>query len=261
MGNWIVCKAPGSGKILIKVEKPKEKQLLTREESRKADENAIRKYCIPSLVLMENAGRTCAETLIGQGPTSPQAVIVLCGPGNNGGDGFVIARHLYIAGVKIKVVLFRKAEAYGGDAGLNLKALSRLRMSVVELDAVWSDAKIQELFAKVGRLATSWVVDALLGTGASGEPKAMMARAIQVANRMEVRRFAVDIPTGLDCDTGEPASTTFRADLTCTLIDRKAGFENKASKEFTGSVHVAGIGAPNEIFGEGRWRRRNDRGN
>ena len=201
---------------------------------------------------MENAGRNCAETLIQHShPLRPadQAVVILCGPGNNGGDGFVIARHLYIAGTNVTVVLFRPAEQYMGDAGLNLKALSQLRMSVVAFDSAWSEADVLKVFATVRGRETTWIVDALLGTGASGEPRESMARAIQVANGLSVQRFAVDIPTGLDCDTGEAASTTFRADVTCTMIDHKAGFENPEAAEFTGKVVVVGIGAPKEIVG------------
>lgn len=222
--------------------------MLTRQGSRKADEIAIKKFCIPSLVLMENAGRSCAEALMGQCQRpADESVLVLCGPGNNGGDGFVIARHLYIARVNVKVVLFRAVESYSGDAGLNLNALSRFRMPIVEFDSSWSNEKVQQVFKSVRRSETTWVVDALLGTGAGGEPQGSMARAIQVANALNVRRFAVDIPTGLDCDTGEPAKTSFRADLTCTMIDRKVGFENPKSEELTGKVLVVGIGAPCEI--------------
>jgi NAD(P)H-hydrate epimerase len=205
---------------------------------------------IPSLILMENAGRTCAERLIWHShrkPLSEQAVVVLCGPGNNGGDGFVIARHLYNAGIKVKVVLFRAAEGYTGDSLLNLTALSRLRLPVVEFNDAWSDEKLEEVMSKVRRSESTWVVDALLGTGATGDPRGGMARAIRQANRMEVRRFAIDIPTGLDCDSGSVSKTTFRADLTCTFIDTKVGFQNEDASPFLGQVVVVGIGAPDEI--------------
>ena len=237
--------------VWIRVEK-RRNGLLTREQSRRADETAIQKFCIPSLVLMENAGRNCAEALIESSHSAPpdeQAVVVLCGPGNNGGDGFVIARHLYIAGMNVAVVLFRPAEEYSGDAHLNLNSLSQLQMKVFEFDFSWSDDEVQSVFATVGQRETTWIVDALLGTGASGEPREPMARAIRIANQMNVRRFAVDIPTGLDCDTGEAASTAFCADVTCTMIDRKAGFENPRAAEYTGKVVVVGIGAPDEIVG------------
>ena len=150
---------------------------------------------------MENAGRNCAEKLLWHShhqPRSEQAVVILSGSGNNGGDGFVIARHLYNVGVKVKVVLFSPVERYSGDALTNLNALSRLRMPVVEFDSDWSDEKLNSVLSKVRRCTTTWVVDALLGTGAKGEPRSSIARGVNAANAMSVRRFAVDIPTGLD---------------------------------------------------------------
>jgi len=224
--------------------------LLTRKQCREADEKAIRLFGIPSLILMENAGRNCADSLIWHShhhPREQQAAVILCGPGNNGGDGFVIARHLYIAGFKVKVVLFNRMENYQGDAARNLNCLARLKMPVVELSKSWRVEKVEEVLERVGRHKSTWVVDALLGTGAMGEPREPMARAIAVANQLEVRRMAIDIPTGLDCDTGAPAATTFRADLTCTFIESKIGFENPEALPYTGTVLVSGIGAPGEI--------------
>ncbi|MFT5300214.1 MAG: NAD(P)H-hydrate epimerase [Mariniblastus sp.] len=225
--------------------------MLTREQCQQADQAAIHRFCIPSLVLMENAGRTCAEHLILQShcqSRNRQAVVILCGPGNNGGDGFVIARHLYNAGITTKVVLFQRVEKYAGDAKLNLDSISHLRMPVVEADIDWTDEKLLRVLGRVKRLATTWVVDGLLGTGASGEPRGMMWKAIDSANRMEVRRFAVDIPTGLDCNTGQPANSTFKADLTCTFIANKIGFGVSEARKYLGQVLVAGIGAPDEIM-------------
>lgn len=225
--------------------------MLTREQCQQADQAAIHRFCIPSLVLMENAGRTCAEHLILQShcqPRNQQAVVILCGPGNNGGDGFVIARHLYNAGITTKVVLFQRVEKYAGDAKLNLDSISHLRMPVVEADRDWTDEKLLRVLGRVNRLATTWVVDGLLGTGARGEPREMMWKAIDSANRMEVRRFAVDIPTGLDCNTGQPANSTFKADLTCTFIANKIGFGVSEAQPYLGQVLVAGIGAPDEIM-------------
>ena len=226
--------------------------MLTRQQCREADAKAIQLFGIPSLVLMENAGRNCAASLIWHShhrPRDQHAVIVLCGPGNNGGDGFVIARHLYIEGFKVKVVLFSRPEAYSGDARTNLNALARLRLPVVELSANWRTEKIESVFERVGRRKTTWIVDALLGTGSEGEPRSLLGLAIEVANQLDLKRLAVDIPTGLDCDSGEPAEATFRADLTCTFIDSKVGFANPKAKPFVGTVLVEGIGAPNEIVG------------
>lgn len=224
--------------------------MLTAEQCRRSDRVAIEGYLIPSLVLMENAGRNCAQTLLWHShhqPRAEQAVVILCGPGNNGGDGFVIARHLYNVGVKVKVVLFCPPERYSGDALANLNALSRLKLPVVEFDSAWSNEKLNSVLSKVRRSATTWIVDALLGTGARGEPRESIASGVKAANAMSVRRFAVDIPTGLDCDTGVPSPTTFQADLTGTFIDRKIGFQNEQAANSLGVVIVVDIGAPPEI--------------
>ena len=224
--------------------------MLTRQQCRDADAAAINKYKIPSIVLMENAGRSCVERLMWHHPQSSLdelAVLILCGPGNNGGDGFVMARHFYNRNVPVKVVLMGKAESYRGDALANLNSLSLLRLPVVEFCPDWTDEKVDSVFSKVRRRPANWIVDAMLGTGASGPPRSAMAKAIRASNRASVRRFAVDIPTGLDCDSGEVAEPTFRADLTCTFIDSKTGYQSDSAAEVLGVVTVVDIGAPNEI--------------
>lgn len=224
--------------------------MLTRQQSQTSDRVAIDGFRIPSLVLMENAGRNCAEKILWhshQIPRSSQAVVVLCGAGNNGGDGFVIARHLFNQGVKVKVILCCPAEKYSGDALLNLNAISRYRLPIVEFDGSWQREKAISMMTKVKRLPTTWVVDALMGTGAAGEPRGVVKDAIDIANEMSVRRFAVDLPSGLDCDTGVPSKSTFRADITGTMIDAKIGFENPAAVPYLGLVYVVDIGAPKEI--------------
>jgi len=227
-----------------------EPTLLTRQQCRDADANAINKFKIPSIVLMENAGRSCVDRLMWHHPQSrldELVVLILCGPGNNGGDGLVMARHFYNQGVKVKVILMAAAESYSGDALVNLKALSRLRLPVVEFSTDWTDEKVDAVFTKVKRSNVNWIVDSMLGTGASGPPRPAIAKAIRAANRGSVRRLAVDIPTGLDCDTGKVAEPAFRADLTCTFIDSKTGFQFDSAADVLGVVTVADIGAPPEI--------------
>lgn len=224
--------------------------MLSRQQCRDADATAIGKFGIPGIVLMENAGRGCVDLLVSSAPNqlAGEAFLILCGPGNNGGDGFVIARHLYTAGISVKVVLFANWESYSEDALINLRALSRLRLPVVEFDETWDDPKIKSVFGTIKRTDTSWVVDAMLGTGAYGDPRPPFQTAIEIVNQMEVRRMAVDIPTGLDCDTGNPSATTFRAHLTGTFMGRKLGFDNPTAEEYLGEVRVIGIGAPPEII-------------
>jgi NAD(P)H-hydrate epimerase len=228
-----------------------ETPLLTCDQCREADRIAIEIFGIPGLVLMENAGRSCAEKLLWHSPQAiqnQQAVVVLCGGGNNGGDGFVIARHLYNAGLKVKVVLFRPPEEYSGDAETNLRALALLKVSVVEFDDQWSAEKVQSVFSKVGRADTDWVVDAILGTGATGELRPNIAAACNAVNAIGKRVLAVDLPTGLNGDTGEVSPCTIKADLTCTFIDRKCGFASAAAEAVLGFVYVVEIGLPVEIL-------------
>lgn len=233
--------------------------MLSREQCRAADQIAITRYGIPGIVLMENAGHNCARELIafdmltsdrrrierpeGVVPDSKTGVI-LCGPGNNGGDGFVIARHLSLAGWNVKVFLFGRGEDVSGDALTNLNSISRFSIPVIELEAAWTPQKIESSFLSVRRTPTRWVIDALLGTGATGDPRAAMANAINVVNGLDVGRMAIDIPSGLDCETGIPSATTFRADLTCTMVDQKIGFANSRASEYLGTVKIVGIGAP-----------------
>lgn len=94
------------------------------------------------------------------------------------------------------------------------------------------------------RTSTDWIVDAMLETGATGNPRSPMSQVIHVANQLHVRRMAIDLPTGLDCDTGIPSEATFRADVTCTFIGQKIGFANSKATEYLGTVKVVGIGAP-----------------
>ena len=140
--------------------------MLSQEQCRIADRRAIENLGIPAVVLMENAGRSCAETLMALG--TGDGVVVCCGPGNNGGDGFVIARHLFNVGVKVSVILFACPEKYSGAAAVNLRIIERLKMRIVELDYDWDSATASEKFARLGRYSATWIVDAILGTGTAG---------------------------------------------------------------------------------------------
>ena len=231
--------------------------MLSREQCRRVDRIAIEQFQIPGLILMENAGRNCAEQLISrcdQKHLAQQSAVILCGPGNNGGDGFVIARQLYTRGLRVKVILLSAPESYAGDALVNLKALSGLQLPVIEFDQRWTDEQIAEVISEANGISATWIVDALLGTGAKGEPRPPMDRVIGIANRIDVRRLAIDIPSGLDSDTGQTSRSTFAADITCTFIDRKIGFDNPAAATWLGEVIVVGIGAPPEILSMREFR-------
>jgi NAD(P)H-hydrate epimerase len=205
---------------------------LTREQSRAVDQWAIRELGISSLVLMENAGRGVVDVLFCREPV-PRQVLILCGKGNNGGDGFVIARHLIIRGIPCRVVLLVDPSDLQGDALANFTILSRLGCMVEKSDVLNGSAS-----------NCDWIIDAMLGTGAVGEPREPYRSAIQWVNVQAAKVLAVDVPSGLDCDTGEPSEFTVKAEVTCTFHAPKVGFLNSQAQKYLGELHVVSIGIP-----------------
>ncbi|MDZ4658025.1 MAG: NAD(P)H-hydrate epimerase [Bythopirellula sp.] len=215
--------------------------LLTRAESRDVDRCAIEELGIPGIVLMENAGRGVVDVLLSREATV-HTVLILCGKGNNGGDGFVIARHLAIRGVEARIALLASPNEFAGDAKTNFQILERMQVPITDLSH--SDnipAALDELVA-----GADWLVDAMLGTGAVGEPREPYRSAIAWLNQQAIPKLAVDLPSGLDCDTGEPSEATVRADVTCTFHAPKVGFSIATAREFLGELHVVSIGIPQE---------------
>ncbi|MBC7856628.1 MAG: NAD(P)H-hydrate epimerase [Pirellulaceae bacterium] len=210
---------------------------LTRELVRSIDRKAIEDYGMSGLVLMENAGRGCADKLCELGIRGK--VVIVCGKGNNGGDGFVITRHLDARGIRVRVVLVAQPDELRGDAEANYAVLKSAGFPIVDVSGL-SDALA----------GADWIVDALLGTGATGDPRQPIARAIEMLTASGSRKLAVDLPSGLDCDTGIPGYPTFRADQTCTFVAPKVGFANPAAKEFLGTVSVHDIGVPRKLLEE-----------
>ena len=174
-----------------------------------------------------------------------QPVVILTGKGNNAGDGFVIARHLDIRGVTVRVLMLAPRSELIGDARANADILGHTDVPMIELaeDAVHSQLEVHAAGA-------TWLIDALLGTGASGEPREPLATAINWMNAQPARRLAVDLPSGLDCDTGQPAGATVRADVTCTFVALKPGFMRPQARSFLGEVHVVSIGIPPRVVQE-----------
>jgi NAD(P)H-hydrate epimerase len=220
---------------------------LARQEVRDLDRAAIDDYGIPGVVLMENAGAGAARWLRAQGIPGP--VAIACGRGNNGGDGFVIARHLEAAGHRVLLLLAAAADAYGGDAAINLRIAERSGLAIVDLAAADEAAWRAEL------ATAAWIVDALLGTGAVGPARGSAAVAIGAINAVRQasagpwpRVLAVDLPSGLDADTGLAAGACVRADATLTFVAEKWGFATPEAAACTGSVHVIGIGAPSRLL-------------
>jgi NAD(P)H-hydrate epimerase len=214
---------------------------LTRDQVRDVDAKAIAEYGLPGIVLMENAGRGAAELLIQLGVAG--RVAICAGKGNNGGDGYVIARHLEQRGISSTVLLFCRPSELTADAAINYHVLEAAEFPLVVLGAA-PDA------AQLGRqLATAdWVVDALLGTGTRGAIREPYLSAIAAINRAGKKVLAVDLPSGMDCDTGQPLGACVRADHTATFVARKVGFDAPGSERLTGRVHVIDIGVPKRLL-------------
>jgi NAD(P)H-hydrate epimerase len=245
---------------------------LTRDEAREFDRRAIEGFGVPGLVLMENAGRGCAELLMRLNPDRKPTVI-LCGPGNNGGDGFVIARHLDNAGWPVKVHVFAKHNrGEPGDADINFDILFTSGIEFTQYRPDYFESAHRELFLR--HLAgAEWVVDALFGNGLTRPLGAPFDELTALVNDSSKPILAVDIPSGLDCDTGEPFPLAPRADCessqsaacefgptvkathTATFVAPKRGFLSRTSQQWTGEVHVIDIGAPRVLVEEYRQRQ------
>ncbi len=227
---------------------------LTRAEVRELDRRAIEGFGVPGIVLMENAGRGCAELLMRLNPDR-KPTIILCGPGNNGGDGFVIARHLDNHNWPIDVHAFTPCRNEGGDAETNFDILFASGIHFTQYHPEHFEAKQRE-FVEQRLKSEAWIVDALFGTGLSRPLGAPFCDLVAMVNASGNPVLAIDIPSGLDCDSGEPIGPTIRATHTATFVAPKRGFLNPAAREWTGDVHVIDIGAPRVLVEEYQAREK-----
>ena len=215
---------------------------------RALDQRAIHEAGIPGMVLMEVAGRRIVDLLLSV--TKPRSVVILCGGGNNGGDGFVIARHLDAMGVLVEVILQADPNNLTGDCAITYAWLTHTHVVVRESRPTTNAPRnitLPETHPDV-------VVDALLGTGAKGPPRPPMAQLIRWANDLDCKRIAVDVPSGLDATTGLPAEPTFRADWTGTFVAAKPGLVVDTAQRFVGQLAVLDIGIPRKILDAGEPR-------
>jgi NAD(P)H-hydrate epimerase len=215
---------------------------LSRDQIRAVERRAIEHYGVPEIVLMENAGRGTAELLTGLGAQGP--VVLCCGRGNNGGDGLVIARHLDNRGIPVRVLQFAEPETPAAQMNFQIVSRSGLPLTLFDLKAPLD-----------GRLAASlsdadWVVDALFGTGLRGPLRPPFNEIVETVNRYQKPVLAVDIPSGLDCDTGKPAGPCVRAAHTATFLALKKGFQSPEATPWLGRVHVLEIGSPRNCLQE-----------
>ena len=204
---------------------------LTRKQVRDVDRIAMEHFAMPGIILMENAGHRAAS-IIAQQISPLDTVAILCGSGNNGGDGYVIARHMVNSGFQVQLVITRLVSELTGDAAINATIAMKMQIPQITLDALTPEYV---------------VVDALLGTGFQGDVRENMIPYINACQN-KAMVFAIDLPSGMDCDSGLPANVVVKADHTITFVARKVGFDHPNSHHLTGKVHVVDIGVPEQAI-------------
>ncbi|MGZ6096162.1 MAG: NAD(P)H-hydrate dehydratase [Polyangiales bacterium] len=232
--------------------------VLSRAQMRAFDRYAIETCHLPGVVLMENAGRGAADvatriltTLLESRSTAGARVVVVAGAGNNGGDGFVVARHLWARGADVRVFLAGSPERVFGDARINYDSYVDLggQVTVVRpADVTANTTAIADLEAALG--LADLVVDALFGTGLDRAIEGPMATIIEAINRAPGRRLALDIPSGLDADSGAPLGACVEAHDTVCFGHLKVGLLTPQGTRYGGRVHVCDLGVPDTILGK-----------
>jgi len=218
---------------------------LTRSQVRDVDRRAIEEYGLPGIVLMENAGRNTVDLLDNRGDVLTHVpVVIVCGKGNNAGDGFVIARHLVNRAFDVEVLLAAPANSFTGDAAIMYRVIEAAGTPIRDLSSATRD----EWIAAIQRRGTPLLFDALLGTGLQGSVREPFDSVIAAINASHALIVAVDIPSGLDCDTGQPLGCAVKAGVTVTYLARKVGFDAPGARDYTGDVIVADIGVPAQLL-------------
>src|SRR4051812_24815066 len=187
---------------------------LTRAQVREIDRRSIEEYHIPGIVLMENAARAASEialnvmngSVVLPGLITSHAVI-LCGGGNNGGDGLAIARHLHNAGKDVRIFLTVDPAKYTGDALINWRIVEAMKLPVEPAKA-----------AEIAGVSNALIIDAIFGTGLTQRPRDPFSALVAAVERAACPVLAIDVPSGLDCDTGKPFGPCIKADVTITFV-------------------------------------------
>jgi ADP-dependent NAD(P)H-hydrate dehydratase / NAD(P)H-hydrate epimerase len=216
--------------------------VLTREQAQKYDRFASEQANVPSLLLMENAGRGAAECLLSLRNGAPGLVVVVAGPGNNGGDGFVLGRRLRVLGYAVEVWLVGAPARLVGDAKLMWDAYVGLGG---QYGCVENESALPALQARLG--AASTVVDALFGTGLGRPIVGLYARVIELMKQSSAFVFALDVASGLDANRGRILGVAVRAHATVTFGSPKLGHYTNDGVECSGRLEVVDIGIPDEL--------------
>ena len=207
-------------------------KIATREIVREIDRKTIKEYGIPGLILMENAGRAVSEVIHSEFPEASR-ISIFCGGGNNGGDGFVLARHLINSGKEVITYLLKSKNEYRGDAKTNLNSLLKISKNIKKLSSNFSNYKKCDL-----------IVDAIFGTGLDREVKGTYKKIIERINTFKTPIISVDLPSGIDANKGVPLGVSVRAKVTVTFIIPKLGISIYPGLDYSGKIYVADITTP-----------------
>ncbi len=211
---------------------------LTRNQVREIDRRSIEEYHIPGIVLMENAARAAADVACDMlDGNCVGEVLILCGGGNNGGDGLAVARHLHNRGADVSIALTVDPARYQGDALINWRIVSAMKLP-------WEPAEP----AKIAATTALLIVDAIFGTGLSEPPREPFPAIAAAVGHSRVPALAIDLPSGLDCDTGRPLGACIRAVRTITFVAEKVGFAAPGARAYTGDVMTGAIGCHRELI-------------
>lgn len=216
------------------------RRTVTRDEMQWLDRMATERYAIPTILLMENAGRSVCEAILRE--FSPCRVLVFAGKGNNGGDGFVIARHLHLRGYCVEVLVLEGPERLKPDPRVNYLILEKMGIPLTVVDELFEDQKLHEFCGR-----SELIIDALFGIGINSPVDGKYKKAISAINQTRKPVVSVDTPSGLDADTGEIWGVAVKACLTVSLAYSKKGFFLREGPSYAGRIEVADIGIPREL--------------
>lgn len=211
--------------------------MLTAKQAKDIDILARDKFDISTLILMENAGRSVAEEVIGK-LGQKKRVAIFCGRGNNGGDGFVAARHVLVSGIKPDIFLAGRISEVEDEAKTNLEILLKLKQKIIEV----GKENLHLVKHKISKYAL--IIDALLGVGLQGEVRGIYRDLIAIINTSKAYVISVDIPSGLDVTTGEVLGCCVKANKTVTFVARKRGMVLADGPKHCGKVIISDLGVP-----------------
>lgn len=224
-------------------------KVVTAAEMRQIDRDTIEGIGIPGIVLMETAGNAIVRAIEQHYPTC-QRIGILAGKGNNGGDGIVIARQLAHLGRDVHLFLVSPQDSFTGEAHINLQIAKNLGLRIEEIltDATPESDVFKERETSLNQIAScQLLVDAILGTGLRGTVRSPIATVINAINNLPIPILSVDLPSGLDADTGHPLGTCVQADRTVTIGLPKRGLLMHPGAELTGKLEVVDIGFPEQV--------------